>query len=88
MKPVAGLDEIFAAGLPGEVGVRVVEVPAGSAAAKAGLVAGDVILKCAGKPAETMSDLQRRWSETAPGAVPPQVWREQQAVSIDVRKGP
>ena len=49
VKNIIGLGEVSAAGLPGEIGVSLVEVPAGSAAAKAGLEVGDVILKCAGQ---------------------------------------
>ena len=48
IKNVVGPGEVSAAGLPGETGVSIVSCPAGSAMAKAGLRAGDVILKCAG----------------------------------------
>ena len=52
-KNVTELGSVFAAGLPGPVGVMLVEVPAGSAAARQGLVIPDVILALNGKPPKT-----------------------------------
>ena len=86
VKNIVGLGEVSAAGLPGETGVSVLEVPAGSAAAKAGLEVGDVILKCAGRTVHQMSDLERRWRAAAPGPVVLQVWRGQRALSVTVTK--
>jgi S1-C subfamily serine protease len=57
VRNVAGLGEVSAGGLPGETGVMVLEVPAGSRAQQAGLRAGDVILKLDGKATETLADL-------------------------------
>ena len=85
VKNVIGLGEVSAAGLPGEVGVSLLEVPAGSAAAKAGLLVGDVILKCAGRPTNSVADLQRRWSE-ASGKVKLEVWRGQKSIVLEVTK--
>jgi len=86
VKNVIGLGEVSAAGLPGEIGVSLVEVPAGSAAAKAGLEVGDVILKCAGQPTDSVADLQRRWRQAAAGTVRLEVWRGQKSNPLDVTK--
>ena len=86
VRNIIGLGEVSAAGLSGETGVNLLEVPAGSAAAKAGLQPGDVILRCASRPTDTVSDLQRRWMGAAAGAVSLQVWRGQKAVPVSVTK--
>ena len=75
VKNIIGLGEVSAAGLPGETGVSLLEVPADSAAAKAGLQAGDAIPKCVGRATYQMSDLERRWRAASPGPVELQVWR-------------
>ena len=59
VKNIIGQGEVSAYGLPGEVGVLLVQVPAGSAADKAGLKEGDVILKCQGREISSMDDLFR-----------------------------
>jgi hypothetical protein len=86
VKNVIGLGEVSAAGLPGEIGVSLVEVPAGSAAAKAKLEVGDVILGCAGQPTDSVAALQRRWRRAAAGTVRLEVWRGQKSVPLDVSK--
>ena len=85
VKNIIGLGEVSAAGLPGEVGVSLLEVPAGSTAAKAGLLVGDVILKCAGRPTSSVTDLQRRWRD-ASGKVQLEVWRGQKSIVLEVTK--
>lgn len=42
--------------LPDESGVLVLDVPAGSPAARAGLTKDDVIVACDGKPVRTVAD--------------------------------
>jgi len=86
LKNVIGLGEVSAAGLPGEIGVSLLEVPADSAAAKAGLKVGDVILKCAGQPTDSVADLERRWRRAAAGAVRLEVWRGQESIPLVVSK--
>lgn len=86
VKNIIGLGEVSAAGLPGEMGVSLQEVPAGSAAASAGLEMGDVILRCAGQPTATVSDLERQWMRVSNGPVVLEVWRGQKAVPITVIK--
>ena len=57
VRNVVGLDEVSAAGTPGETGVTVLEVPAGSEASKAGLMDGDVILSFNSKAVSDTKDL-------------------------------
>ncbi len=83
IKNIIGLGEVSAAGLPGEIGVSLIEVPPESKAANAGLKVGDVILKCAGRNTETFADLQHVWCRT-PGRVSLEIWRAQKSVVMDV----
>ena len=83
IKNIVGLGEVSAAGLPGEIGVSLIEVPVKSGAANAGLKVGDVILSCAGRKIETFVDLQRAWRKTS-GRVSLEVWRAQKSVMMDV----
>jgi hypothetical protein len=59
VKNVVGLGEVSAHGLPGESGVFVLEVPAGSAAAALGLQPRDAILRIGNAKVDTVKDLQR-----------------------------
>lgn len=86
VKNIIGLGEVSAAGLPGETGVSLVEVRAGSAAAKARLEVGDVILKCAGQPTDLVADLERQWRRAAAGTVQLEVWRGQKSMPLAVSK--
>jgi hypothetical protein len=88
VKNVVGLGEVSAAGLPGEAGVALVEVPADSRLAKAGLRATDIILKCGRESISTVSDLRRAWRAAAPhGTVPLEIWREQKSHAVEVAGG-
>lgn len=78
VKNVTGLGEVSAAGLPGEIGIRVQEVAPGSPADKAGLKAHDVILKYDGKDVNAMADLL-----AAHGLIP-----TGHRVQLGVRRGP
>jgi len=81
IKNVIGLDEVSAAGLSDEIGVRLVEVPADSGAAKAGLRVDDVILKCDGKATKSVADLLNLWKKVKDIAKL-DVWRDQKSMSI------
>jgi hypothetical protein len=59
VKNVTTAGEQSAAGLPTIGGVLLLEVPADSRAAKAGLQKMDVILECEGKPIQSYADLQK-----------------------------
>ncbi len=85
IKNIIGLGEISAYGLPGEAGVLLVRVPADSAADKAGLKEGDVILKCRGQEISSVDDLFKVFGGTAKGArVALDMWRLQQHVFAEV----
>jgi S1-C subfamily serine protease len=75
------MGEVSAAGLGGEVGVLVLEVPQDSIAAKIGLRAGDVVLKAGALAVANSTDLRRKaGDETKPVALT--VWRDQKAISL------
>ena len=57
VRNLVGLDEMSAMGAPGESGVVVVSVPAGSAAARSGFAEGDLILKFGRDKVDTVQDL-------------------------------
>jgi hypothetical protein len=57
VRNIVGLDEVSASGTPGETGVILLQVPEGSAAARAGFLAGDVILAFDEKPVKELQDL-------------------------------
>ncbi len=81
IKNIIGLDDVSEAGLYDEIGVKLVEVPAGSAAAKAGLRAGDVILKCNGKGTKSVFELLNLWKK-ANGSAKLDIWRDQKSKSV------
>lgn len=66
VRNIVGLDEVSAAGTPGETGVIIVEVPDGSNASEAGFLPGDVILAINDAPVKDTVDLIRL-SEHAKG---------------------
>ena len=70
-------------GLPGVTGVLVLEVPAGSALAKAGLKKNDVILSINGTKAADVAGLLRQASAlTAGQTVPVTIWRNQKESTL------
>ncbi|HNS22569.1 MAG TPA: PDZ domain-containing protein [Sedimentisphaerales bacterium] len=88
VRNVVGLGEVSAAGLPGEVGVIVLDAPSESQAAKSGLRPGDVILKCAGTQIESLDDLMRaRQGIPAGQEVTLEVFRGQQRMELQVPVG-
>jgi hypothetical protein len=86
IKNVIGLDEVSAAGLSGEIGVLVMEVPVQSPAAKAGLKEGDVILKCNGKAVRTLAQFLAAYDKVKAGKVKLQIYREQKDQPLEVSK--
>jgi len=88
VRNIVGLGEVSAAGLPGETGVVVVDVPAASMAAQCGLRQGDVILQCAGRQVGTLDDLLRIHRDAPAGQkVRLDVFRSQQHVDLEVPAG-
>jgi hypothetical protein len=68
VRNIVGLDEVSAAGTPGETGVTVLDVPPSSDANKAGITAGDVILAFNNKPVKDTQDLIRYTQEAVKGS--------------------
>ena len=88
VKNVVGPDEASAAGLPGEVGVLVVDAPADGAAAKAGLRKMDVILRLNGKGTNEVEDLRRLYDAVRPGQTANlTVYRDQRETAVSVEGG-
>ncbi|MEI8235273.1 MAG: glycoside hydrolase N-terminal domain-containing protein [Verrucomicrobiota bacterium] len=75
IKNIVGLDEVSAAGLPGEIGVRIEQAPPNTA-----LRDNDVILKCNGGHINTVADLLRM----ARGNLKLEVWRDQKSQVFEV----
>ncbi len=87
LKEVVGPGEVSAAGLPGELGVRVELVSEGSVASKAGLKANDVILKLDGKPTDSNPELLKAWRAATGPRVTLEVSRDQKPIKVDVERG-
>ena len=67
VRNIVGMGEVSAKGTPGETGVILLEVPAGSDADKAGLFEGDVMLAVDGRRIQELQDLLKYTREAAPG---------------------
>lgn len=78
IKNLAGPGELSASGLSTESGVLLVEVPAGSVAAEAGLEATDVILKVNGANIATVQDLENAVNKLKAQEITFQLSRKQQ----------
>jgi hypothetical protein len=70
VRNIADEGEMSAYGLPGVVGVLVLEVPTGSAPARAGLRKGDVITGANYAPTDNVSSLLQRIPDLAAGSAP------------------
>jgi S1-C subfamily serine protease len=68
VRNIVGLDEVSAAGTPGETGVIVLDVPAAGPAGAAGITANDVILGFNNKPVKDTQDLLRLSREAGRGS--------------------
>ena len=85
VKNIVGLGEVSASGLPGEIGVLLMDVPPASRAATAGLRVGDVILRLAGKSADSLAALKQITAALpATGHVHITIWRQQKEAIIEV----
>ena len=87
LREVVGPGEVSAAGLPGEVGVKVESVSANSNLAGAGLKADDVILKLDGGPTDSVPEFLRAWRKAAGPRVKLSVWRDQKDAVVEVERG-
>ncbi|MGD9417335.1 MAG: right-handed parallel beta-helix repeat-containing protein [Verrucomicrobiota bacterium JB025] len=86
VKNITGMGEVSATGLPEETGIRLLDVPQKSTAAKAGLEKSDVILSCNGKETDTFAELQGHWHIAPKGNVKLGVWRGQELRYIQLTK--
>ena len=87
---IQSLDQDLAqsVGLPNDQGAMVAQVTPGSPAAKAGIKAGDVILRFDGKPVTEMRELPRIVAETEVGkTVDMDIWRDGKNDTIKVKVG-
>ena len=85
VKSVSNLGEVSAAGLPSQAGVILLEVPAGSRAAQAGLREVEVIVGCNGKPVKTFSDLKRIADAARGKPLKLEIYRGQKPVIVVVK---
>ena len=86
IKDIANDDEMSAVGLGNRDGVLVVEAPAASKAARAGLKANDVIREVNGRRVKDLAAFSEAYSKEAKaGAVALKLWRDQADASVTVR---
>ena len=81
---ISGLGDRSAYGLPDETGVLLLNVPAGSPAAKAGLQQDDVIVGCNGKPVKTVRSLQELRDEAAGKPLSLAAIRKQKTLAVEL----
>jgi len=85
LKNVETLGEQSAAGLAEVAGVLLLEVPAGSPLARAGIQPGDVILSCEGTPTEDVLALRKaEASHKWKGRLLLDIWRNQQRNRVEL----
>ncbi len=85
IRDISGLGDRSAYGLPDESGVLLLDVPAASPAAKAGLRKDDVILACNGQPVRAAYDLQKLRDKAAGQKLTLLVSRKQKQVTVEVK---
>jgi serine protease Do len=69
-------------------GVLIADIVADSPAARAGVVAGDIIVEFDGKKIDSPQDLQRVVAGTPPGkGVPLKVWRDKASKTLEIKIG-
>lgn len=85
IKEIVGDGEVSAAGLPGEIGVGIVSVPAGSVLAKAGLREGDVVLRAGDQEIVTRADLAKAFRALRTGGTMPlEIFRSQKRTKVEL----
>jgi len=84
MRDIAGLGDRSAYGLPDETGILLLDVPAASPAAKAGLQKDDVVRTCNGQPVKTVADLQKLRDKAAGKKLTLAIIRKQHQATVEV----
>ncbi len=85
IKEIVGDGDVSAAGLPGEIGVGIVSVPAGSVLAKAGLREGDVVLRAGDQEIVTRADLAKAFRALqAGGTMKLEIFRAQKRARVEL----
>jgi hypothetical protein len=85
IRNISGLGERSAYGLPDETGVLLLDVPAASPAARAGLQTDDVIRACNGQPVQTVKDLRKLRDKAAGKKLTLLIVRKQNQVTVEVQ---
>ena len=85
LRDIDGLGDRSAYGLPDESGVLVLDVPAASPAAKAGLLKDDVIVACNDQPVRSMYDLRKLQDKAAGKKLALLVSRKQKKATIEIK---
>ncbi|MCX6877427.1 MAG: alpha-L-fucosidase [Verrucomicrobia bacterium] len=83
-REIAGAKERAAYGLTTDGGVLLLDVPAASDAAKAGLKKDDVIISCNGKEAKSIADITAMADQSAGGKLTLTINRQQKLLPIDL----
>jgi len=84
VRDIDGLGDRSAYGLPDESGVLLLEIPAESVLAKAGLIKDDVIFECNGRPVRTVSGLLEIQEMMAGTVFKFSAIRKQQVLTVEV----
>ena len=84
LRDISGLGDRSAYGLPDESGVLLMQVPAASPAAKAGLRKDDVVVACNGKPVRTINDLRKLRDKAAGAKLSLSISRKQRQLTVEV----
>jgi hypothetical protein len=87
IKDLVGAGEMSATGMGSETGVLLIEVPADSPAAAAGLRKMDVILSVEGKPTGTVRKFLKAYEAAPKGAVGITIYRNQKTKEHTLAKG-
>jgi len=84
VREISGAEDRATYGLPADYGVLLLDVPAGSDAAKAGLKKDDVIIACNSVEAKTVTDLRTMADQAAGQALALAVIRKQEQVKVEL----
>jgi alpha-L-fucosidase len=83
-REIEGSEDCSTHGLAAEYGLLLLDVPAGSDAAKAGLMKEDVIIACNAVAAKTVADMRAMADQTAGGMLSLSVIRKQKPMTVEL----